>query len=125
MDTGNQIYYFFVCFLAGYAAGMAYEIFCLIRQVFACHKKKNQALGIALDIAFFVVFAAWAVLVAVRMQLPNFRAYMWIAYLTGWLLYLKSLHLLLDFLKKVCYNCLKKVIKIRKISKNSILGEKE
>lgn len=125
MDTGNQIYIFSVCFLAGYIGGVWYEIFSFFRLIFACEKGKNKILGIVLDVAFFVVFALWSVLVAKRMQLPDFRAYMWIAYLGGWLLYLKSLHLMLDFFKKVCYNCLKKAIKGRKMSKNSTLGEEK
>ena len=119
MDTGNQIYYFCLCLLAGYVGGISYEIFSCLRLVFGCEKGENKWLGIIFDLLFFFVFALWAVWIAKRFQLPNFRGYMWIAYLGGWILYLKSLHLLLDFFKKVCYNCLKKAVKERKMSKNS------
>ena len=125
MDSANQIYIFFVCLLAGYIGSIVYEIFSFFRWLFACEKGKNKFLGIVFDVLFFIIFALWTVFVAKYMQLPNFRGYMWIAYLGGWGLYLKSLHRMLDFLKKVCYNCLNKAIKKRKMSKNSTLGEEK
>ena len=125
MDTGNQVYLFFVCLLSGYVGGVFYEIFSFLRLVFGCERGKNKIIGVVLDVAFFIGFGIWAVLTAKCFQLPDFRVYMWIAYLGGWILYLKSLHLLLDFLKKVCYNCLKKAVKERKMSKNSTFSEEK
>ena len=125
MDAGNQIYFFSLCLLVGYASGIIYEIFSFFRWIFACERGKYKILGIVLDVLFFIFFAIWSVFVAKSMQFPNFRAYMWIAYMVGWALYLKSLHRMLDFLKKVCYNFLKEAIKGRKMSKNSTFREEK
>ena len=123
MDTGNQIYIACVCFLTGYASGLIYEIFSFLRLIFGCKEGKNKILGAVLDVFFFFVFAVWAVFIAKIFQFPNFRGYMWIVCLLGWILYLKSLHFIVDFFEKVCYNSIKKAIKIRKTSKNSTLKE--
>ena len=125
MDTGNQIYIASVCLLAGYASGLIYEITSFFRLIFGCKEGKNKILGAVLDVIFFIAFAFWVIFIAKTFQFPNFRGYMWIVCLLGWLLYLKSLHFIVDFFENVCYNGIKKAVKKRKMSKNSTLEEEK
>ena len=83
---------------------------------FGCEKREN-IIGICLDVAFFVLYAIACVYLAFRWNFPWVRGYMWIGYALGGVLYCKTLRRILAFLEKVCYNKLAKVAKKAKIKK--------
>lgn len=114
MDAANQIFIFLVCVLVGVTSGVVYEIFYIVRKI----SGDKEAVAIVFDAAFFLVFAAMSVFSAVLFSFPNFRVYMFLGNIFGLLLYLKSVHILVAFLLKVCYNKAGKAIKRRKITKN-------
>ncbi len=115
MDAANQIFIFLVCVLIGVASGFVYEFFYLLRKILG----DKEGVAIALDTVFFLFFAAIAVFTAVLFSFPDFRVYMYLGNLLGLILYLKSIHIIVAFLWKLCYNKARKVIKRRKIAKNA------
>lgn len=113
MDAANQISIFLVCVLVGVASGVVYELFYILRKL--C----GDVAGIVFDVLFFLAFAAMSVFAAVLFSFPNFRVYMYLGNVLGLILYLKSVHRIVAFLLKLCYNKARKGIKRRKITKNS------
>lgn len=113
MDAANQIFVFLVCVLTGVASGVVYEVFYILRKLFP------SAFSIAFDVAFFLVFAGMSIFASVLFTFPNFRVYMYLGNALGLILYLKSIHLIVAFLWKLCYNKARKVLKRRKSTKNS------
>lgn len=107
----------------GLVGGVIYELFSLLRFILGCRDKKRKALGVALDIAYGIVFAIVCVYGAYAFQFPNFRVYMWIGYLVGGIIYLKSLHKIIAFLKKVCYNGINLLIKKAKNREKTLFEE--
>ena len=113
MDAANQIFIFLVCVLVGVASGVVYELFYILRKL--C----GDVAGIVFDVLFFLAFAAMSVFAAVLFSFPDFRVYMYLGNVLGLILYLKSVHRIVAFLLKLCYNKARKGIKRRKITKNS------
>ena len=111
MDTGNQFAVFGLCVGVGFVGGVLYEAFAFLRFLLGCPREKNKVLGGALDIAFFLLFACVCVWAAYVFQFPDFRVYMWLGYALGGILYLKTLHEIVAFFEKVCYNSVTKLIK--------------
>ncbi len=111
MDTGNQFAVFGLCVGVGFVGGVLYEAFAFLRFLLGCPRGKNKVLGGALDIAFFLLFACVCVWAAYVFQFPDFRVYMWLGYALGGILYLKTLHEIVAFFEKVCYNSVTKLIK--------------
>lgn len=125
MDSGNQIFIFLICVTTGIAGGAVYEALYGVRcacRVFTRGKPCKIADAVC-DAGFFLVFAAMCVGVSVLFGFPDFRFYMYAGNLLGLVLYLKSVHRMLDFFLKVCYNGIKKVVKRRKSSKNKAKKE--
>ena len=91
--------------------GVLYEIFSLFRDVFGCSKGKNQWVGIVIDSLFGIYFAGLSITAAFWLRFPVFRVYMWIGYALGGIIYLKTLHRMVAFFKKVCYNILNRLVK--------------
>ena len=104
MDTSNQFAVFSVCLFIGFIGGIAYEPFGLVRVCFACGRGKNKILGAICDVAFWIVFALLCTVGAYIFHFPAFRAYMWLGYALGGILYLKILHKIIAFFENVCYN---------------------
>ena len=122
----NQLFYFCLCILVGFAGGLPYEIFVILRRVFRCERGKSKTLGVILDVIFPIFFAVICVFMQFILRFPNFRAYMWIGYAAGWIIYLKTLRKLVAFFKKICYNQVSKLIKsFKKVRKNSPNREEE
>ena len=111
MDTGNQFAVFGLCVGVGFLGGVLYEAFALVRFLLGCPRGKNKILGGALDIAFFLSFAVVCVWASYAFRFPDFRAYTWLGYALGGILYLKTLHEIVAFFEKVCYNSITKLIK--------------
>ncbi len=119
MDSKNQFVIFCLCLAVGFVGGLLYEFFGFIRLLFKCNTGKNKFIGITLDISFFLSFAFICVLVAYLFRFPEFRVYMSVGYGVGGVIYLKTLHRMVAFFGKVCYNMLTKVIKKTKNSRKT------
>lgn len=123
MDTGNQIFVFLVCVLTGVVGGVLYEVFSFVcggAKLLCRGGKSAKALEFTTDVLFFLCFAALSVFVAVLFGFPDYRAYMTIGNLLGLILYLKSLHRIVAFFKKVCYNSIKKIEKKGKNTRKEV-----
>lgn len=123
MDTARQFSVFILCLLCGYGGGIIYEVFALLRLLFRCEKREN-IIGILLDVTFFTVFAIACVYLSFLLNFPDIRVYMWIGYALGGVLYWKTLRRILAFLEKVCYNSLAKIANKAK-TKKKLLKERE
>ena len=119
MDSKNQLFYFCICLLTGFFAGILYEPFAFLRQILRCNRGKNKILGIAVDILYPILFACICISVQFYLRLPAFRVYMWIGYAVGFIIYLKILRRILAFLQKTCYNMLARVLRKVIIKKKS------
>lgn len=111
MDGKNQFLVFCVCVAVGFVGGLPYELVAIVRLLFACEKNKNKPLGIMLDILFFISFAATCVAAAYFFKFPPFRAYMWLGYACGGIIYSKILRRIVAIPEKICYNAIIKAVK--------------
>ncbi len=111
MDSKNQLFYFCICIITGFAVGILYEVFVCFRLIFRCDKGKNKILGVILDVIYPVCVAALCIFTQFYLHFPAFRVYMWIGYAVGFTIYLKILRRILAFLQKTCYNKLAKVLR--------------
>lgn len=118
MDVKNQFTYFCLTVIIGFAWGLIYELFSVFRFVFGCDK--NKTIGVALDVLFCITLALGYTLAAFLLRFPDFRIYMFVGIGLGFTLYLKSLHRIVAFFEKVCYNNVRKLINKVKKAKNSI-----
>ena len=120
MDSKHQFTIFCLCVAVGVIGGVLYEIFSLFRDLFNCSKGKNKCVGIVIDSLFGVCFAGLSITAAFWWRFPVFRVYMWIGYALGGIIYLKTLHRMVAFFKKVCYNMFNRLVKrAKKARKNS------
>lgn len=110
----NQFYVFLLCLAVGFLMGIVYEICAFLRLIFRC-ENKNKGLGTLFDVLFFLSFGIAAVFTAYVFHFPSFRVYMCLGYALGLIIYLKSLHRILAFFQRICYNKINKWIKRRKI----------
>lgn len=115
MDSANQIFIFLVCVLVGVASGPLYELCFVFRRIAG----DGLIASIVFDALYFVLFAAMCIFTAVLFSFPDFRVYMYLGNLFGLVLYLKSVHRIVAFLWKLCYNGIEKVAKRRKSTKNT------
>lgn len=120
MQAENQLYYFALCLIIGFSGGILYEPFSLIRLLLGGDKPKYKWLAALPDILFFACFWALTTACAYLFHFPDFRVYMWIGYGLGLIIYLKSLHRIVAFLKNMCYN---KTVKGKKQQKKSPRAE--
>ena len=120
MDSKNQLAVFALCVGIGFIGGMIYEAFACIGLPF-CRKGKRRWLRVALDISFWLTFAVFCIFCSYIFKFPSFRAYIWLGYLTGGIIYAKSMRRILAFFKKICYNKLAKIRKRRKNKEKNLL----
>lgn len=111
MDTQNQFAVFGICLFVGFFGGVLYEAFSFVRLLFGCGRGKNKIVGGGADMLFWICFAFVCVSAAYIFAFPAFRPYMWIGYLLGGIIYLKTLHKIIAFLENLCYNKITKLIK--------------
>ena len=123
MDTQNQWRIFLLCVLIGLIGGVLYELFSVVRFLLVGKGKKRKALGAAVDILYSMAFALVCIYGAYAFDFPDFRVYMWIGYLVGGIIYLKSLHKIIAFFKKVCYNSINLLIKKAKKREKTLFEE--
>ena len=117
MDTLGQLTVFLQCVGIGFCGGVLYEIVSIVKFPFSKRKKLAKILENTADGVFWFGFFLDSVYLAYTFEFPAFRVYMWIGYLVGGILYLKILHKIVAFFKKICYNEISKGIKRRRIKK--------
>ncbi|MBQ8295932.1 MAG: spore cortex biosynthesis protein YabQ [Clostridia bacterium] len=119
MDSRNQFYVFCLCLIIGVVGGIVYDVLACVRVIFG-KRRKDKIVVFSTDLLFSVCFAIVCIGASFLFHFPDFRVYMCIGYAVGGIIYLKTLHILVAFLKKVCYNiCTKMVEKAKKARKNS------
>ena len=124
MATQGQIFYFLTCVFFGFSGGFIWEFFSCFTIVF--HKEKAKRVAkIVTDVLFFVLFGGLCAWFGAYFSFPAPRAYMYVGYALGLIIYLKSMKILLAFLKKLCYNTfIKKIVaiskKVRRTDKENI-----
>ncbi len=111
MDSVGQLQIFFKCIAVGYLCGVLYEPFSLLRRATGFIKGGKLFLELALDVLFFALFAAVYIGAGTVLSFPYFRLFMAVGAFVGLILYLKSLHRILDFFENVCYNTIRRVVK--------------
>ena len=111
MDTQNQFAVFGLCLCIGFLGGVLYEPLGAIRFMLGCNRGKNKGFGYAIDLLFWIVFAVFVTVANYAFHFPDFRVYTWLGYALGGILYLKTLHEIVAFFEKVCYNSITKLIK--------------
>ena len=111
MDSVGQLQIFLKCIAVGYLCGVLYEPFAVLRRATGCVKSGKLFFWMALDVLFFTVFAAVYIGIGTALSFPCFRPFMAIGAFVGLILYLKSLHRILDFFENVCYNTIRGVVK--------------
>ncbi|MBQ7368577.1 MAG: hypothetical protein IJW60_02580 [Clostridia bacterium] len=111
MDTRHQFAVFALCIGVGFVGGALYEAFALVKKLLGEARGKNKFLCGLSDVLFFVCFACFCVAAAFAFRFPDFRVYMWIGYGLGGILYFKTLHEIVAFFEKMCYNGITKLIK--------------
>ena len=111
MDSKDQLFYFCICIITGFAAGILYEPFACARKIFGCDKGKSKTLGVIIDVIFPVLVALFCILTQFIFRFPAFRVYMWIGYAFGYVIYLKILRRILAFCQNLCYNTLARVLR--------------
>ena len=107
--SSGQFYIFLACLSFGAASGIFLSISSAIKFFV-----KNKIIKIILDAVFLAPIGFLFSLYSLKLNFPSLRGYMLIAIFIGILVYLKSFHIIVAFLKKVCYN---KVVKRRKNTK--------
>ena len=123
MDTAHQLQTFLLCIGVGFACGVLYEAFAFIRVCLGVRENKKKILGCILDVSFFLTCSAAVILATYLFAFPNFRVYMWVGYVVGGIIYLKTLHKIIAFLKKVCYN--KLILGIKKAKEKKKLLKRD
>ncbi|MBQ8375072.1 MAG: spore cortex biosynthesis protein YabQ [Clostridia bacterium] len=123
MDTNNQFTVFALCIFVGFVGGVVYEVFAFGRFLLGCPRGKNKILGVAFDILFFITFACVCTAFAYAFRFPDFRVYIWLGYLVGGILYLKTLHQIVAFFENMCYNGINKLIKKAKNREKTLSKE--
>ena len=117
MATQGQISYFLACVFIGFCGGLLWQLFSLVKLPFGKLKVK-KVLSHVVDGLFFLLFGVVCALLSARLGFPSPRAYMYFAYVLGFIIYLKSVKISLDFFKRICYNTITKLkVKAKKFPK--------
>ena len=111
MDTVHQFHVFILCVCFGVVGGVFYELLSLFKILFFPWKKAKRFFGNLIDIVFWISLWIASVYLSFSFKFPSFRVYMGIGYLLGGILYLKILHKIVAFFKRICYNNIRKAIK--------------
>ena len=123
MDVKGQILVFCLCIGVGFLGGIIYEILSFFTKTLSVLIKKRKILYFLSDILFFILFAVLCVISGVVFRFPDFRGYMLLGYAVGGIIYLKTLHRMVAFCEKVCYNKLTERIKRTKKKEKTLKKE--
>lgn len=120
MDTQGQIGVFLLYVGLGFACGILYEVFALLRLLCGCRQEKHGVLGGIFDVAFWVCACVFVGACAFFLHIPALRAYMWLGLLLGGIIYLKTLRRIVAFLENLCYNKCKSLWKKAKTKRKNL-----
>ena len=116
MDSKGQLVKFLTCVLIGIIGGIIYETVSLLALP-KPQKCKRFFRAIA-DVSFFLLFAGLCIYVLTMLKFPAFREYYYLGFAVGLILYIKTFHKAVAFFKKICYNCIRKLVNCLKSRKN-------
>ncbi len=110
-----QAFILLTCILCGVASGVLYDVLYIARTIVCGVDKqkytvKDKIFTFFCDLIYFAVFALAFVYMCVCFDFYTLRLFMLIGAALGVLIYLKSLHLCIDFLIKRVYNSINKSI---------------
>ena len=111
MDTSGQFALFGLCIAVGFLGGVLYEGFAFFRLLLGSGQGKSKIVGGVLDIAFWLAFALFTIWSGYFFKFPSFRVYIWMGYVVGGIIYLKTLHKIIAFFESLCYNKIAKLVK--------------
>ena len=97
--SSNQFYFFIESLFMGVLLGVFYEIFHLLKVVL-----KNKIVGEIIDFSFFPVICISYLKAGEIFNFPNFRLYIFIGVLLGFVIYLLSFHEMLAKVFRLVYN---------------------
>jgi len=123
MNAQNQFAVFGICLIVGFLGGVLYEPVSFFRLFFGRKRGKNAIVCGVLEVLFWISFTLFSSIVAFAFGFPSFRLYMSIGYICGGIIYLKSLHRILAFFEKLCYNKITQWIKKAKKSEKTLKKE--
>ena len=115
MRTESQFVLFCICIGASFIFGLVYEGLAILRLPFARLKRGKVIVVFLLDIFLFALFSVWCIAIFYLFEFPTFRLYYFFGFFVGGIIYSKSLHRIVAFFKKICYN---KLVKREKKQKN-------
>ena len=116
MVASEQLKFFLSCLAMGFLGGACHDLFYGVVTPMKNGKWEARA-NFIYEIVYFLAFALAFVGLQARLGFPDPRAYLYFGILIGFWVYYKFFRIMLAFLKKVCYNIVRKERK-RKNSKN-------
>ena len=115
MFSVNQLNVFFVCVLAGVFAALLRDLLSGSLAPMRGDQYEGRA-WLVYELVFFASFGVAFTALSAMMKFPPLRGYMLVGLSVGFLLYYKTLRIIVAFLKKVCYNIVNKILRKRKNS---------
>lgn len=116
-ETLKQSYIFLGCLYFGLIAGILKEVSVFVINLF----KKNKIITFIIDLIYMLVFSLLFILCINIVNYGEFRVYLLLGYILGYILERKSLGFLVDFIIKKIYTFIKfiynKLIKIKFIKR--------
>ncbi|MBE5752575.1 MAG: hypothetical protein E7343_00715 [Clostridiales bacterium] len=106
----DQLKLFLICISIGLCAGAMHDLFSTFTYPFR-GRKREELVWFIYELSFCIAFAFAFLAFQANLSFPDFRMYMALGLGVGFCLYYKFLRILLAFLKKVCYNVLRKSCK--------------
>ena len=106
MDARSQFCVFGLCVAVGFCGGILYEVFAVGRKLCGVGNIR-KIVDVIFDVLFCLAFCVICVATSAVFRFPDFRIYMWLGYALGGIIYLKSLHRIVAFVEKICYNILR------------------
>ena len=119
MDTKGQLILFVIYVGVGFACGLLYEVFAFLRLLCACHLGKRPYIGAIIDVGFWMGAFCTTLVCAYTLKLPTARIYVWLGFVLGGIIYLKSLRRMVDFFENLCYNKFVSIREKAKVRKNT------
>lgn len=106
----DQLKLFLICVSIGLCSGSLHDLFSAFTYPFRGQKREGL-IWVVYELSFCIAFAISFLALRSNLDFPDFRMYMALGLGLGFCLYYKFLRILLAFLKKVCYNVLRKSCK--------------
>ena len=116
MFAENQPKIFLICLGFGFFFAILRDFASFFLWKMKGSKREGMA-WICFETAVFFSLAVGFVALQASLRFPTLRGYMFVGIGVGFCLYLKTLRIVLEFLKKLCYNNIVNKVRKRKNSK--------